>query len=248
MVFGGGDGGGKETLRGAVIVLVVGLVLGVSYNALARMGRPPRGLPWVSGGPPPMPTLESLQPPGSADTTAASSAVARPTEQPLRDRAPETTPTDTRRPVPVVKAQQPTPAPSAPTPAPSQPASSAADLPVVPDVPGPVQLELPSFKKLYDANAALVVDAREADAYQEGHIAGAVSLPYNDALAEPERAKNLDSGGRPIVIYCSGITCEVSLDLAGVLVKAGKRRVLVFKGGYPAWQTAGYPTRTGTTP
>ena len=132
--------------------------------------------------------------------------------------------------------------PAPPTPAP------AADLPVIPDVPGPLKVQLATLKKLYDANAALVIDAREAAEYGEGHISGALSLPYNDAMAEPEKVKKIDSAGRPIVVYCSGGDCELSMDLAKVLIEAGKRRVLIYEGGFPEWQGAGYAVAKGPNP
>jgi rhodanese-related sulfurtransferase len=160
--------------------------------------------------------------------------------------------------VPSPEAQAPTAA-AAETPAPTRaeapgqtappaalPAASA--LPVIPDVPGPLKLELATLKRLYDANAAFVLDAREAAEYSEGHISGAISLPYNDALADPDRVSHLDPGGRPIVVYCSGGDCELSMDLAKVLVQAGRRRVLIYEGGFPEWQGAGYPVARGPNP
>jgi rhodanese-related sulfurtransferase len=121
-------------------------------------------------------------------------------------------------------------------------------MPVIPDLDTPIMTQMVMLKKLYDADAALVVDAREAAEYAEGHIAGALSLPYNDALGEPDKVKALDSGGRPIVVYCSGGDCELSIDLAKLLLGAGKRKVLVYQGGYPEWQGAGNPVAHGTAP
>jgi len=142
-----------------------------------------------------------------------------------------------------------TPPPTAGAPAPGAAATSAAaDLPVIPDVTGPLKLELTTLKKLYAASAALVIDAREAPDYADGHISGALSLPYNDAMAEPERVKKLDPAGRPIVVYCSGGDCELSMDLARLMVEAGKRRVLVYEGGFPEWQGAGMPVTKGANP
>lgn len=151
------------------------------------------------------------------------------------------------------KASAPAPA-AAPPPAAGAAASgaattsAAADLPVIPDMTGPLKLELATLKKLYAANAALVIDAREAPDYAEGHIRGALSLPYNDAMAEPERVKKLDPAGRPIVVYCSGGDCELSMDLAKLLIGAGKRKVLVYEGGFPEWQGAGMPVAKGPHP
>jgi rhodanese-related sulfurtransferase len=148
-----------------------------------------------------------------------------------------------------------TPAASTPAASPPAPAASAAgstgaaaNLPTIPDVTGPLKVELATFKKLYDAGAALVIDAREAEEYTEGHIAGATSLPYNDAMAEPDKVKKLDPAGKPIVIYCSGGDCELSMDLAKLLVENGKRKVLVYEGGFPEWSGAGYAVTKGTNP
>lgn len=106
-------------------------------------------------------------------------------------------------------------------------------------------LELSAVKRLYDADGALLVDARERSQYDEGHIAGAISLPYNGASADPDRIKRLDSGGRPYVVYCAGPSCELSTDLAQFLIESGKKRVSVFEGGYPEWEAAGYPIARG---
>jgi rhodanese-related sulfurtransferase len=36
------------------------------------------------------------------------------------------------------------------------------------------------------------------------------------------------------------------MDLAKFLVESGKRRVFVYGGGYPEWESAGYPVARGT--
>ena len=48
-----------------------------------------------------------------------------------------------------------------------------------------------------------------------------------------------------LVVYCSGYGCPDSFDLAMRLLAAGYRDVLVFEGGFPAWQDAGLPVMTG---
>jgi rhodanese-related sulfurtransferase len=118
-------------------------------------------------------------------------------------------------------------------------------LPEIPDVDRPLDVTLATLKRFYDAGAALIVDARDGDEFADGHIAGALNLPYNDALADPSRVQRLDAQGRPIVVYCSGGDCELSHDLAKVLIEAGKRKVLTYSGGYPEWQAAGYPVERG---
>ena len=123
--------------------------------------------------------------------------------------------------------------------------ASARPAPAIPDAAGPLTIELPALKQLYDASAALVVDARERSQYAAGHIAGAVSLPYDGALADPGRIAALEPARRPIVVYCGGGTCELATELAKFMVQSGKRRVMVFQAGYAAWVAAGYPTARG---
>lgn len=138
-------------------------------------------------------------------------------------------------------------APAAPAPAAAAP-TAAANLPVIPDVTGPLKVELATFKKLYDAGAVFVIDAREAEEYTDGHIKGALGLSYNDAMAEPDKVKKLDPEGRPFVVYCSGGDCELSMNLAKLMVENGKRKVLVYEGGFPEWQGAGYAVSKGANP
>ncbi len=123
--------------------------------------------------------------------------------------------------------------------------SGVAAPPDVPDLDRPVQVELATVKKFFDAGAALFLDARDAAEYEAGHIPGALRLTRDDALAEPERVKRLPGSGKPIIAYCEGGTCEASLDLARALVEAGYRKVLVYGGGFPEWAAAGYAVERG---
>jgi rhodanese-related sulfurtransferase len=122
-------------------------------------------------------------------------------------------------------------------------------LPEIPDLDRPLSVELDTVRKFVEANAAMVLDAREPDDYKAGHIPGALNVPYDTAGSDPARLGALDSGGRPIIIYCGGGTCEVSMSLAETLIyQHAKRKVLVYMGGWPDWQGAGLPVVQGTEP
>ena len=54
------DGMG-ETLRGVFVIVVVGVALGLAFNALGLASRPPRGLSWITQVEK-LPSLEELQP------------------------------------------------------------------------------------------------------------------------------------------------------------------------------------------
>lgn len=127
----------------------------------------------------------------------------------------------------------------------SPPESAAPGLPDIPDLGKPLQMQLPMVQQFQSAGGALILDVREPEEYRAGHIAGAYSLPYDEAITDPERLERLDPGGRPIIVYCGGGTCELSMNMAFALLEAGKRRVLVYMGGFPEWQATGNPVETG---
>jgi rhodanese-related sulfurtransferase len=121
----------------------------------------------------------------------------------------------------------------------------SAELPEIPDLDRPVKIQLGAVKQLVDADAAVLIDAREPDEYEAGHIPGAINMPYDEVSSEPERLENLDSGGKAIIIYCGGGKCELSLTLAWDLIYAGQTRVVVYEGGFPEWESAGHRVESG---
>jgi len=241
-----GDTHGAATLRGILIIVLAGLALGALYNSLGQASRPPRGLAWVKQAEATI-SLEALQrdtvaiaPTTDTTTSARATAVAPPATTPAPAAAP---PPKSAAPSPAAPAPATTPA--APPPAATAPAVA---LPVIPDLDRPIQIELATLKKLHDAGAVLVVDARTAYEYADGHIAGAVNLPYNDALKDPGRLEKLGEAGRPIAVYCSGGGCELSMDLAKLMIEHGRKKVLVYEGGWPEWASLEYPTARGAQP
>lgn len=122
---------------------------------------------------------------------------------------------------------------------------AGAGLPEIPALGQPTQIELGVFKRFVDAGAVFIVDAREPYEFDEGRIPGSISLPYETAATDPALLETLPTGGRPIVVYCGGGTCELSLKMADELIWAGHERVAVFVGGYPEWRDAGYAIEGG---
>ena len=82
----------------------------------------------------------------------------------------------------------------------------------------------------------VILDARPASEYAAGHIAGALSLPYNaikQRLDELPRSKEY-------VAYCRGPYC-VYADRAVEILKNGGRRAFRLSVGFPEWKAAGHP-------
>ena len=125
------------------------------------------------------------------------------------------------------------------------PDPAVADLPEIPDMDRPIQIQLPVVKKFFDAGGGFFVDARERSEFDLGRIPGSINLPFDTAVTDPVLLESLDTGGRPVIIYCGGGDCEVSLSLAWEILAAGHRKVTYFQGGYPAWVENGYPIEGG---
>ena len=63
-------------------------------------------------------------------------------------------------------------------------------------------VSLERFRQLAATENAIILDTRSAAAFREGHIAGAVNLPFSD-FTDAKLAKVLGDKDRPILIYCN---------------------------------------------
>ena len=94
--------------------------------------------------------------------------------------------------------------------------------------------------ELLRANAALVIDVREADEFADGHIPGAVNMP----LSTFQPTKLPDPGGKRLVLTClGGKRSAMALDKCGA-VEAPACTDLAdthLAGGFNAWASAGLP-------
>ena len=107
------------------------------------------------------------------------------------------------------------------------------------------ELDAETLNALMETEMAVLVDARTADNYREGHIPGAVSLPMTEFEATYEKVAPFLSEEKSIVIYCIGGKCTDSALLARELHKKGHRELFVYKGGIEEWQARGYPVNQG---
>jgi len=249
-------------LRRQVFVLVAaGAVLGIVYNSMGLASHPPRGIPWVAAKAA-LPSLEDMgpadsamsapggelgapgggSPPSSAPTSVSPATTAdRPLAGSTGTSGAPPAGAATTRPAPG-DARPTSPAGSGAVPEPRR----AAPLPFIPDSDQPIQVQIATVKRFFDARAALFLDARDPAEYEKGHIPGAIRLTSAEAQNEPERTKALPVQGRPTIVYCEGGTCEASLDLARFLLESGFKKVLVYMGGYPEWDAAGHPVERGS--
>ncbi len=75
---------------------------------------------------------------------------------------------------------------------------------------------LADFQRMAREPNTIVLDARSADAYRAGHIAGAINLPFTDFTDQSLRAALRDPNVR-ILIYCNN---NFSNNAAPVILKS----------------------------
>jgi rhodanese-related sulfurtransferase len=90
------------------------------------------------------------------------------------------------------------------------------------------------------SNDIVILDARPANEYEAGHIAGAISIPID----ELQKRLRVLPKGREYVAYCRGPYC-VYADRAVELLQASGRRARRLLEGFPEWQAAGLPVGRG---
>ena len=78
------------------------------------------------------------------------------------------------------------------------PAAASAQAPAPTPPPAP-RMDVAECQKRVAAGKAVIVDVRDAAAYNASHIAGAVSIPLDDVAAT---ADELKKRGKAIVAYC----------------------------------------------
>lgn len=82
----------------------------------------------------------------------------------------------------------------------------------------------------------IVLDARPANEYAAGHIAGAISIPIEELQ---QRLRSLPRD-KEYVAYCRGPYC-VYADRAVELLTKSRRRARRLMEGFPEWRAAGLP-------
>jgi len=95
---------------------------------------------------------------------------------------------------------------------------------------------------------AALIDARPREDYLSGHIDGAISVPFASRQSERDRLRSELPRTRRLIVYCEGGDCRAAGDLSVWLLAEGWRDVRVLEGGYPVWEAAGFPVRTGGSP
>ena len=109
---------------------------------------------------------------------------------------------------------------------------------VQPEQPVP-EVTYEQFIALREAKQDFVlVDARSKEAYDGGHIEGAVSFPLDEITREAAGQKF--SSNKKIIVYCGSASCHISRRAAQLLISYGYS-VQDYVGGISEWMTQGQP-------
>jgi sulfur-carrier protein adenylyltransferase/sulfurtransferase len=87
----------------------------------------------------------------------------------------------------------------------------------------------------------LVVDVREKEDFEGGHLPGAVSVPRG--ALEMNIDDHTTDEGRPIVCYCGGGSRSALSALT--LQQMGYRNVMSLNGGFRGWKESGRDVESG---
>ena len=100
----------------------------------------------------------------------------------------------------------------------------------------------------FQSSNAIFLDARLEFDYKQGHIKGAVNLPYEEFDEFYPKVASKLTKDKTIIAYCDGTECELSLLLTRVLREEGYQHLKVFFGGWSEWEKAGLPIEKGENP
>ena len=88
---------------------------------------------------------------------------------------------------------------------------------------------------LFQAGQAVFIDARPEAAYLEGHIRGALCLPWQEAEDRCFEMIEQIPPEKHIITYCDGATCDLCDKLAVFLCDLGFDKVSALPNGWTRW-------------
>ncbi|MDX6407165.1 MAG: sulfur-carrier protein adenylyltransferase/sulfurtransferase [Gaiellaceae bacterium] len=101
------------------------------------------------------------------------------------------------------------------------------------------EIDATSARERIESGEPVVVDVREQDEWDEGHIPGAIHVPRGYLESRIERLA--PDTGRPVVLYCSA--GNRSAFAAKTLADLGYEDVASLAGGFTDWKRNGFPVQ-----
>lgn len=88
--------------------------------------------------------------------------------------------------------------------------------------------------KLVQNRKSIIIDARNKEAYDKGHIPGSINIPFLDVFNYVEILNEIPRDTL-IVVYCEGLNCELSHNLAEFLKGMKFTRIFHYSDGIEEW-------------
>jgi sulfur-carrier protein adenylyltransferase/sulfurtransferase len=101
------------------------------------------------------------------------------------------------------------------------------------------EVDAGTARELIDDRDPIIVDVREQDEWDEGHIPGAVHIPRGHLESRIERTA--PDSSRPVLLYCSA--GNRSAFAAKTLAELGYEDVASLAGGFTDWKRNGFPVQ-----
>ncbi|HEY5653173.1 MAG TPA: rhodanese-like domain-containing protein [Pontiella sp.] len=91
----------------------------------------------------------------------------------------------------------------------------------------------------FQSGRSRFIDARSPDRFSDGHIPGALSIPFESFADHFERVGELIDSGRELIVYCQSRDCDDSLMLAAELKSMGAKNLVLYVDGFELWKKHG---------
>jgi rhodanese-related sulfurtransferase len=101
-------------------------------------------------------------------------------------------------------------------------------------------ISLEKAKELYESQNVLFIDARHDFEYKAGHIHGSINVALNSIDTNQIQLESIPKE-KMLVIYCDGIECNSSIELALKLMDLKYTNIKIFFGGWQEWKKNNYP-------
>src|SRR5881396_3642053 len=105
------------------------------------------------------------------------------------------------------------------------------------------EIDATQARERIESGEPVVVDIREQNEWDEGHIPGAVHVPRGNLESRIEAV--LPDRDRPVLLYCAA--GSRSAFAAKTLEELGYEHVSSLSGGYTDWKRNGFPTQLPRT-
>ncbi|QBG48640.1 rhodanese-like domain-containing protein [Verrucomicrobia bacterium S94] len=93
--------------------------------------------------------------------------------------------------------------------------------------------------KKFRFSEALFIDARLRKTFEERHIPGALSIPFESLEDQFSAIGDLLDSGNELIVYCTNRNCDDALLLAIELKAMGAEDLSLFIDGFEVWETYG---------